>query len=365
MMIRYCPHCDGRPYTRVFDLFTCPSCGTALQMENVAESSLAGRPELVPDSDRSSLPEGVRTETETTPEEITDGVTDEEETPPPVPQWRRPPVWSDLRTGEPVTRETGPIVRPTEGGSLAEQLHSGQTYTSNRRVEAALGRTIQGRVSQYSSTGREDGHYRRLGLVRLYDALIYGQRFEDVLHRFTVRVRGGTDAFGQQEYFDVPVNVHGTISGGVQLADNNEVEVTGTYRHGVLMARRVTVVSGGYRTQIRFQHSVGLIVFTVLALLAMILCIGVAADASNGGGLLTGIVGFLESWLAIAVILLVLYGMFCFSRFGIAWRVATGPRRRSPFLAILVVSLLLTVLIVSEYGPIVTSVLAVSLGGMS
>lgn len=41
---------------------------------------------------------------------------------------------------------------------------------------------------------------------------------------------------GFGSYVDVPVNVHGTIAGGIQIIDNCEVEIRGKYKNHVLMA---------------------------------------------------------------------------------------------------------------------------------
>ena len=235
-------------------------------------------------------------------------------------------------------------------GPVAQPITGTHTAHDNRRVEAALGTTIRGRISQYSSTGSEDGNYRRLLVQRIYDAIVYKQRFENLLHRFTVRVEGGTDAFGNQEYFDVPVNVHGTIAGGMQLADNNEVEVTGTYRGGTLMAREVTIIANGYRTPVQFQRAVGLIALSIAALVALIFGIYVAVDSSNGGSIWPTIVDFLKTWGVVSLILLVLYVMFCVSRFGFQLMLLMRGQRSHPLLTIVLLGFILTVLILAKFG---------------
>ena len=371
MMIRFCPRCAGRPYTRAFDIMTCPTCGAPLEMENVTDSALSGRAEL--SAPRSAPPFGFGTPAGNEPfggfgtnDPIGTFGTDGPFGAPPVtptapaepaapggdlPWWGTPPRETPPAPQSPQPRQDPqpPQTRPA-GGNVEVPQTRPRAASQNRGVESALGTTIHGRISQYSSTGKEDGNYRRLLVNRVADAIVYGQRFENVLHRFTVRVQGGMDAFGNQEYFDVPVNVHGTIAGGMQLADNNEVEVTGKYRNGVLMARKIAIVTNGYRTPVLFQRAVGLIALAVVALIAAVFAIYAMIDADNGGTVWANIVGFLKTWGTVSLILFVLYLLFSLTRVGFQLQILLG-RRGSPLLVILVLALVLTVLFVGKFGP--------------
>ena len=339
MVIKCCPRCTGRPYTRNYDLVLCPKCGAVLELESIPEQQLSSRARLdEPGSGGADVPGGV------TPP----GQSAAQRTPQSAP--RKPSRHSPQPQADPKPRDPQPPWKPTGSGPVAQPITGTHTAHDNRRVEAALGTTIRGRISQYSSTGSEDGNYRRLLVQRIYDAIVYKQRFENLLHRFTVRVEGGTDAFGNQEYFDVPVNVHGTIAGGMQLADNNEVEVTGTYRGGTLMAREVTIIANGYRTPVQFQRAVGLIALSIAALVALIFGIYVAVDSSNGGSIWPTIVDFLKTWGVVSLILLVLYVMFCVSRFGFQLMLLMRGQRSHPLLTIVLLGFILTVLILAKFG---------------
>ncbi len=362
MLIQYCPRCAGRPYSCTLDLFICPICGAPLEMENVTETSLAGREKL----DNMPLSSG-NFDFNFSPGEPFNGSGGKDSTslsddngifgvPDPMRPTKREPKpvvpVKPKHEDPPVSPGPAPIIPPTDPNPDPGPVFSGavETNNNNRRIESNLGTTIRGRISQYSSSGREDGHYRRPLVTRLADAVLYRQRFEDVLHRFTVRVKGETDIFGNSEYFDVPVNVHGTIAGGIHLTDNNEVEVTGRYRDGVLMAQSITVISNGYRTSVRFQHSIGAIVTAVIVLIALVFGMVVLLDSSNGGGIWQSIAGFLKTWGIFSLILFVLYLMFCFSTFGFRFRLAMGSSRRSPLPAILLLGLILTVLVAAKFG---------------
>lgn len=316
MLIRYCPRCAGRPFTQALGLINCPVCGSPLEMENVTGTAMAERAEL----------------------DAVCGVSGSSDDSFFTPFFGAP---DPLDLTDPAPEPAGVVTVPPT---------SAHARSINRRVETSIGTTIRGRMSQYSSSGREDGNYRRLPGRRLYQAIRYGQRFEDLCHTFTVRVQGGTDELGNQEYFDVPVNVHGTIQGGVQLADNNEVEVTGSYCKGVLMARKISVISNGYRTTVQFQRSVGLMVIAALALIAAIVGIYILADFSRGGAIWPSIVGFLKTWGTISAIIFVLYLMFCCSRFGFRLMMVLGCGFGSPIVTSLLLGLILAALFAAKFG---------------
>lgn len=197
--------------------------------------------------------------------------------------------------------------------------------------------TVRGRVVNYTNTDRSGGAYRRPVLQRLLEAALYGQRVEDHLHMFSIRT-GNLDPLAGG-HVDIPVNVHGTISGGAALADNMTVEVTGRMKGGVLMAERVDVVSASCKTQVLFQHDLGeeLSVFGPAALVSVVLL-----GALLGGGL--GL--FVATWLFTSAVIGVAW-TFLLSRLGVvAFLLLRGGRDGGsgvPVMAILTIGLLITI----------------------
>lgn len=235
-------------------------------------------------------------------------------------------------------------------GNNVDVSQSPQNSKNNTYIFNADSRTIRGKISQYSSSGKEDGTYRRLLPVKLYEAIVYKQRLEDVLHRFTVRVDHGEDALGYQKYTDIPVNVHGTISGGLQLVDNAEVAVHGKYKNGVLMADSIYVINNGYESKVGFQHSVKAITYGILAtVMFLFICFVVA---STNGSFFANIKEFLKVWLIITVVITVLYLITSMSRFGLLTRMFSNKKRSFPLLGILLISLALTFLFLSFFGSL-------------
>lgn len=318
MVVKYCEHCQGRPYTTDLQINTCPKCGKILGIESADEMELEGRRELL-------IPEKASFKEDEF----------DEETAPNKLKWRN--------ENESLDKEHHRSL-PTEKTKVSV-LHKKDTSDS-----FVPGECIRGKVAQYSSTGKEDGQYRRLLPVKIYQAIVYRQRLEDVLHRFTIRVEQGEDALGYQKYTDIPVNVHGTISGGLQIVDNAEVEVHGKYRNGVLMADSIYVINNGYESKVGFQHSVKAITYGILSAIMLAFICFVAA--STNGNFIANIKEFCTVWFVIAAVLTVLYLITSLTKIGLLTRMFSNRRRSFPLLGILLISLALAFLFVNYFGSI-------------
>lgn len=309
MLVKYCAKCDGSPYTEDLSVRVCPLCGNSLSVESADDRSL---------SLRAHLPESEPT--------------DELDT------WR-----DDLpRT---VSEEPTSVVLVPEDEPAIDTSGGDSDYTP---IETRGTVAISGKVSQYSSTGSEDGTYRRLLPVKIFQAIVYKQRMEDVLHRFTVRVEQGVDALGYQKYTDIPVNVHGTIAGGLQIFDNTEVEVHGRFYNNILMAERINIINNGYRSRVGFQRSVRAIAYGILAAVMAAFVLFVAI--SSNGSFVANLKEFCTIWLAMAAVLSVLYFITRFTRFGILSRMVSNRRRSFPLMGILLISLALAFIFANVFG---------------
>ena len=319
MLIKYCTQCKGNRYTRNLDTERCPYCNTALGIKSVDESELLDYEEFF-GSDNNNEP-----------------ANDE-------------PSYAESNVDLPIVpyKDNGIIPAGDSATECARFSVSSQSGSMKRKGNSY----IRGRVMQYSNTQQENSNYRRYLHQKIYDAIVYRQRMEDVLHRFHVRIDQGPDAFGSTSYDDVPVNVHGTIAGGTTIATNEEVEVEGQYRNGVLMASKINVINNGCSSEIKFQRSVRTIVYGILAVVAVIAMIVFVAQ--NGGGFFANIKSFLLTWLAFAVAAAVLYFVIFFSKIGFMARLASGKRSRFPFVGILFVSFVASLLFLNSFGIGVT-----------
>jgi len=225
---------------------------------------------------------------------------------------------------------------------------------------------IRGKISQYKTYSDKTGNYRRLLPRKIFQALVYGQRFEDLLHSFIVTQTKGTDNSGnpiQQKYV---VNVHGSTNYGATLTDNEEVEVRGKFTHdNILMARDIRVINGSVSTPIKFQRSVKLIALSVLVVALFILAIIGFSSMGSGNsisGFMNNVWSFITTMFAVYVILLVLYVVSSFTRIGFMTRLLAGGRRRSsPLLTMLVIAFILTLLLYNVFG--LGSIVASTLSG--
>lgn len=346
MIIKYCNNCVGKPYTTEFDISVCPKCGTPLSVESVSEDTLQNRPKL---GVAGSAPKPFDPFNQNGKGSNTDNKGSNN---------NYNPFATPADTCNEQPPSATPDVAPTPFG-YTPVSGSAPVSDSNKTIANKNVTTVRGRISQYSSTGNEDGNYRRLFFIRWYQAIVYRQRLEDVLHRFTVRVDDSGDGLGYQGYRDVPVNVHGTISGGLQLADNMEVEVSGKYDKGVLMASSINVVNNGCKSKVTFQRSIKAITYGILfGILLILLCV---LGANSTQGFWQGIGSFLKTWAVFAAILSVLYLITSFSRLGILFRIFRKKGVSFPLLGILLVSLALSFLFLyifgsfAEFGSVVAS----------
>ena len=346
MIIKYCPSCIGRPYTDDMTTVSCPNCGSQLESEFVSDlSSLMHRKKLNrsdTESDGSSW-FGVGSEPED--EEEDDflkellGEKDPESKgdfkPSNLPE-------SDGTFHPPDMTDDGGITtlggKPKAAGVKRDELPPLNNRKSSTKV-------IYGRVADYSSSGREDGNYRRLFFQRISDYFLYGQKMEDVLHRFYVKNRD-EDAMGYSRSSSELVNVHGTIGGGVSINNNDEVEVHGKYnRDGVFMAREIFVTTDGNHLRVRFQNSPSQMTNSVLVIIALIMVVFTLFHFN--GNIFAGFSFFLKSWLAMAVIITVLYFVL-FSRLAVA-RMFFG-RKAFPLGSILIISFIATLVYLNWNG---------------
>lgn len=317
MIVKYCNKCAGKPYTTNVDIMSCPICLSTLRIESVDDFSLEERP-MLPDTCEDNQNDY------NTQKRFEPTKTDEEKN-------LHLPIKERKAKTEVVEREKNSY---KNGGFAPKNF--------------APDECIRGRVAQYSSTGKEDGEYRRLLPIKIYQAIVYRQRLEDVLHRFTVRVEQGEDALGYQNYTDVPVNVHGTISGGLQIVDNAEVEVCGKYKNGVLMADSIYVINNGYRSKVSFQHDAKTIMYGILSAIMFLFVFYIAA--SSDGNFFENMKEFCGIWIIFAAILTVLYLITSLTKIGLLSRMFSKKKWSFPLFGILLISLALAFFFVSAFG---------------
>lgn len=319
MVVKYCEHCFGRPYTTDLQVDKCPKCGKSLGIESADESELEDRAQLVVPQSSSSSYEDYNYDTSSKEYSQKDNEYDD----------------SDYSDNLPAPENGNKDITV-----FRERTHAHSSFVPEKYV--------RGRVAQYSSSGKEDGTYRRLLPVKIYQAIVYRQRLEDVLHRFTVRVEQGEDALGYQKYTDVPVNVHGTIASGMQIINNAEVKVHGKYHNGVLMADSIYIINNNYESKVGFQRSVKAIAYAILSAVMLAFICFVAVNSN--GGFFANIKEFCTVWLVMAAIITVLYLVLSFTRFGILTRLFSRGRRSFPLVGILLLSLALAFLFVNAFG---------------
>ena len=349
MVIKYCPKCEGKPYTKDFNASVCNICGSSLLSELSSEEELRGRREMSVSEDESiggASADGFGFDEESSA--FNDTSFDENE---PNPfgfgdfdkknsgSEELPTEYHDSSIDVSKDPEVSPSIFSYKGNSASGEI---------RANKKDIGTVIRGKVSNYTNSQKENSGYRRLFIKKIFDAIVYRQRFDDTLHSFAVRVNNGKDAFGNQIYTDVPVNMHGIVSGGIQLTDNMEVEVTGKYCNGILMADNVSVLNNGFKSPVKLQHSAKAILYGILAIFAVAFLIYIGV--SSGGSFFTNIGSFLKIWLISAAIVTILYFLLTFSKIGIMARMATGKPRKFPLIGILLVSLVFALLFINSFG---------------
>lgn len=209
------------------------------------------------------------------------------------------------------------------------------------------GESFTGIVYSYRNSDNDGSNYSRLFVMRLWDAIIYRQRMEDVLHYFRLHTSSGKDLDGMEVSKDINVNVHGTIVGGAHLADNSRLTVKGKFKNGVLMASDITDDDSG--SHIRFRRSYKAIVTTIV--LGILFLIGLIYGISNSnsvGDVFHNIGVFLRTLAIVYVVLIVLYLIASFTKFGIMMRVLSQRKTTVPWLALFIVAFAITILILSN-----------------
>lgn len=329
MVIKYCPSCSGQPYTKNVSASCCPICGAELKTAISDESELVFRDTLPDDNNNNS--DFFENEGDAfTPEDT------------------MPPYFSDSSSNVPEVYDQDENSNPSGDLTLPDYSKNNEPIMPSI---SSSSNTITGIVSNYSC----DESYHRYIPVKLFDALIYRQRFSDRCHRFTVRVNSGTDSFGSTCYADIPVNMYGVISQGINIANNQVVQVSGKYKSGVLLASDLRILTNSSSTKIRMQHSAKAILYSFLAIAALLFTVYIAT--SSGESLLQTTGTIFKTWLIIFVVLTVLYFVVLFSRIG-RLRMAFRGNRKFPFIGILLVSLILTLILTAGGG------LANSIGGL-
>ncbi len=332
MLIKYCNKCAGHPYTEDFSITQCPVCKSNLDMEFIEPESISGRPKLPIMQKKPTF-----TETESPNTTFSNLGSNSNHT------------FSNATTYQPKNQSNNSLPSTNSSkNSVSVMNNNASNVTINNKKKRTGITSVTGKVSQYSSSGKEDGTYRRLFIHKLIDAIFYRQRFEDILHRFILRIDNGKDAMGYSQYVDIPVNVHGTIAGGMQITDNSEVEVEGKYKNGVLMASKVCVINTGYQSKIKFQHSVTAIIYSILLLMAAIVMVVYSANSS--GNFLESIKSFSITWLIVFVLLSVLYLLMMLTKIGLLIRLTSKKQMKFPFVGTLLFSFIITMVIVNLFG---------------
>lgn len=217
MIIKYCPKCSMKPYTTDMSVTNCPFCNSNLMLEAVnSESDLIGR--------------------------------------------------SQININQNSNQESDSSSNDDNYGEVNSVSHN--LTPSNHALTNVCEKSINeiiGRVYGYSNTAEEAGKYKRIFITKIIDALVYGQRTEDVLHRFYLRPEGNTSSQN-----DVPVVIHGTISAGSGIMDNSLVRVRGKFHNGAFYARKITVMNNGRESSVRPQVSLSKLFITILSLFLLI-----------------------------------------------------------------------------------------------
>ena len=281
MIIKYCPECIGFPYTKNMSMDTCPTCGSDLETEIVSkESFLKKREKLGEYKDIYDLSDNTST-VDTDDYQFGDGMESNQN-----------------------YNDDSDLPTLIETSDLA-------IHKANRVEGVNNGNIIRGRVINYKCSSDEGGQYKRFFIQKLIDFFLYGQKMNDVLHRFCVHV-GQSDELGYTYSKDIPVNVYGSVSSGLSLSDNCEVEVKGRYNNNhVFMARDVQVTNYGSGTKINFKHDPKAVADFVFMLIAMVLM--VITMVNYDGSFFEGFGIFFKTWMIMLIIFGLLY-LFLFAK---------------------------------------------------
>lgn len=369
MIVRYCSSCIGAPYTKDTALETCPICGSRLETEFIQdESALWGREEIVEDPFGPS-PFGPEDADNPFAKDADDPFSDSSPFSPAVADdspFGRGAGHTESGFASP-RRDTSGLpqsfsfdiqdhqtIQPTHGASPSLDYGNQESLGAPRRSvhntpqargQAADSSVVTGRVANYSNSSLEPGEYHRNILQKMVDAIVYGQRTDDIIHRFMVRT-DDEDPMGGG-YRDIFVNVHGTIAGGMQLSDNQTVEVHGRYRDGVLIAKKIYILTGAGKTTVNFQHEMGgVALFGGLLLFAAFLLLGGFGDPSS---MLGGAGAFLSEWLVMLVFAAIIW-FFVLSKLGSVGRSIASSGGKTSLVGVLVLSVVMTLIFTNTLG---------------
>lgn len=328
MIIKYCSNCFGSPYTENLDLENCPLCGSLLSTKMINDKSeLSNWPKLPSgfgafDFDSQDMKGAFDAKPQESNESFgafDDAMYDTE---------NRDNGFSDIDIDSHEESTSGCVSKP------------------NGTMDVC----IRGKVSQYTVVNGKSGQYRRLFLRKLWQAIKYGQRLEDVLHIFTVTENVGRDDMGYSVTNTYVVNVHGSINYGASIVDHEDVEVKGRFTHdNILMAKEVNVLNGNMSTPVKFQHSVKFIAISCVIIAILLLVLFTATGA--GGSAMGNIRDFIVTMFTIYIALLVLYLIASFTRIGFMVRLLSGGRKgKTPLLTMLIISFILTLIVYNVFG---------------
>lgn len=207
--------------------------------------------------------------------------------------------------------------------------------------------TFTGIVYNYKNSDSDQSKYSRLSVIKLWDAIMYRQRMEDVLHYFRLHVGSGKDEEGLELSRNINVNVHGTIVGGSHIQDNSKLTVSGKFKNGVLMASDILDEENG--SHIKFRRSykaiASAIIFAFLFIYGLIYAI-VYGKAFGGAGKSIGVL--FRTFGITFVIVLVLYLIVSITKLGIVLRIVSQRKMTVPWIALVIVAFAISIFVFSH-----------------
>ena len=319
--VKYCPRCIGEPYTRKTEECVCPYCGGALQSSRIEDSELAQRDELVfRNEQRAEQPE-------------------------------REPV--RFRQDDPFERQDDPFERQDDidltftrqderfpvpddaEHQLTEQEKQWLPEKDGRRGLPSIPslsfrnqKVFEGRISNYNIQNNSERNF----FVKLYEALAYGQRTDDTLHTFALRL-SRPDPEGRDR---VHVSMRGRISGGsTRLSEGEMARITGSFNaNNQFIAEKIELFQdedGYLTTTITFERDTGILFKILMPLVAVFLLISLFSNTKIGS--------YISTWIICFVAVLIF--MRCFLRLRI---------KKGTLIAAAVVSLFVMLLLLNVAG---------------
>lgn len=262
MVIKYCPFCVGKPYTDDLSRGICPNCGTELLTEMVSGSN--------------------------------------------GPEGRYRLSFSDNASAG---NSNSTVSSLTDNSSVSSSVSGNVSAFGGDggfNVTPSGANSFTGKVVNYTcAQGEKDRAIRRPFLKKLYQFIVYGQKSDDVLHRFFLYT-GQSNNIGYSDSSNIPVNVYGSISDGMIIDNNEMLEIRGKFRRDkIFMAREAYIVNNGNPVKIRFRHSPKFIADLIWASIIIILSIFTAI--TYDGTFVEGISSLAITWILMTLIFLILY----------------------------------------------------------